>query len=340
MVVDMIYLLAKSRVCCCTARALPPRPPRARRTVRAYTFSVVHSLLLELTQLSGLSQWEMDTQRVRISKGGKEVLLKSIDLSVQRLSSIFKVSRYPVLISMHYIADTEARAIQLFRCFFLQMKPENLYIADEITDMAEFPDSSGNFNVTGGRYEVFGDQLPEHDTRALGSSSSTANWSIPSTWSGSGPQGNPGRGSTRTGGASMSPSFRLASGTGATSAPSIKKTIPYVKLHLEVSTGKVGIESIEENLYVKIPQSIISVKSILEEASRQLCLRCNNVDNMHSSGSSEVSQGTLCLLDTKFVKLCDNIPKGTAGYYVVHYYYYYYTFIIIDIDFWNGRHGT
>ena len=59
------------------------------------------------------------------------------------------------------------------------MKPEDLYVADDITDMAEFPDISGNFTgLTSGRYQVFGDPLPDTAGSDQSSRSGPSGWQI------------------------------------------------------------------------------------------------------------------------------------------------------------------
>ena len=130
-----------------------------------------------------------------------------------------------------------------------------MYLADEIRDTAEFPNGEGRFEITRGRYQVFGDPLPLPDpqtentiTRSAGMHGSTWGSGVP--WgrmggayaglhigsSSRGTRGINGFGRDFGGGSSS------ASSTNATTTPGtplstssqvfIKKTIPYVELGL------------------------------------------------------------------------------------------------------------
>ena len=73
----------------------------------------------------------------------------------------------------------------------------------------------------------------------------------------------------------------------------------------------VKIQSSKEQLYIKVLQSNVCVQSILEEAVRQLQV---------CQGREEIRE--LCLLDTKFNKICDTIPKGTSSLFIIIIYNY------------------
>lgn len=198
-----------------------------------------------------------------------------------------------------------------------------MYLADSITDIAEFPGPNGRFNVaSNGRYEVFGDPLPGNtqpptpETNNMSRMTSIPNsvpvggsWGVPLPAWGGPPHGMSGPAhsgpSSSRGSRGGSFGFRSPASLTSPAGPAltqafIKKNIPYVELCLD-SSNRIKVRATKAQLFIKVPQATVSVQTLLDEAGRQL--------GMVSVGD-DAGEPELCLLDNKFTKICDDIPKG------------------------------
>lgn len=197
---------------------------------------------------------------------------------------------------------------------------------------AEFPEE-GKFHLTmlpGNRYKVCGD--PEelgpggedsHQVFPTPSSSgsmlhpipgpSTHGWSIPRPWMSTGQSGrmplpssaNPPRGKK----------FQLQG-----YEPFLKRSFPFVILTLDHTGKNIAIESTSENVYVKIPESSVSVPAILSEIGMKLAIQSEE----------------LVILDSKYIHVTDD--KGQCGCSVSYdcgfilYHYFYRLGVLEDIQ--------
>lgn len=170
---------------------------------------------------------------------------------------------------------------------------------EDITKHAEFPEE-GKFNLPalhGNRYKICGDledaQTSEESLPTTPSvlspyvqstslpGPSTRNWSIPQLWMSSGTIARKPFSSTTNpllGKRPVNQAYETF----------LKKSIPFVTLSLE---GKnITIDSTNDNVYIRIPESAVSVLSILSEIGPKLSLQ----------------QDDLVLLDAKFIPVSDD----------------------------------
>ena len=179
---------------------------------------------------------------------------------------------------------------------------------------AEFPEE-GKFQLTplpGNRYKVCGDpeevqgvEDSHHMPSSVGSLSqcpsgsipgpSTRGWSIPRPWMStvhSGPMpfssiANPPKGKKI-----QSQGYE----------PYLKRSIPLVTLSLDHTGKNIIIDSTNDNVYVKIPESSVSVPSILSEIGMK----------------ASIQPEELVILDSKFLPITDD--KGQCEMLIFHFY--------------------
>ena len=149
---------------------------------------------------------------------------------------------------------------------------------EEITKNVEFP-TEGKFTVQFGRYKVCGDAI-------LGEcrSQQSKTWSIPKPWTNSpGPSGLSTR--SRRGDVSSQPYETF-----------LKRSIPFVSLSLDRTNRNIIVDSTINNVYIKIPDSTVSVQAILSAIATKI-------------GSCEANE--LIILDVKFIEISDD--KGQSN---------------------------
>lgn len=162
--------------------------------------------------------------------------------------------------------------------FFIQIKPQSLYLEEELSKNAEFPED-GQFRLAtylGSRYKICGDPVEEEgpavnedvsQSSASSSSGLTAvspfhDWSIRRPWSagGSGQRGKlmslpPPHSSKK-----FLPAYE----------PYYKRTIPFVTPALDHTERNVYAGTTVENVYIQVPESAVSVSTILQEAGKKV----------------------------------------------------------------------
>ena len=70
----------------------------------------------------------------------------------------------------------------------------------------------------------------------------------------------------------------------------MKQSIPYVALGFDQSNRNIVVESIINNVYIKIPENSISAQSILSAMAEKI----------------QVDANTLVILDVKFLEISDD----------------------------------
>lgn len=189
---------------------------------------------------------------------------------------------------------------------------------------AEFPDAEGQFNVSRGvavRYKVCGDEdhgdEPTHGSQLTGGHHQyhASGWAFPRPWAPGQRLGRTSPSSSSLPGPSsglsgQSPSLssrpRNATHTGYTES-CFKRTIPYVTLVLD-DFGKIVVDSTIDNVYLKIPESSISVSGILSSIGEKI---------------ADVAGEDLVLLDAKLFPISD----ADKGNFNIDYYCYVCIFI-------------
>ena len=183
--------------------------------------------------------------------------------------------------------------------FLMQLKPGSIYLEEDDTKNAEFPED-GRFVLlsAGTRYKACGeedtpgiesDRLQTPPSRSLvmgpgGPGHSV--WSIPRPWQQqqreSDIQMGPGLSSKRR--KTMTMLYES----------SLKHSFPYVSLCLDESGRNICVHTIISNVYIKIPDSSVSLQSILNEVA----------------GKIGEPPTDLILLDSKFIEIGDDSRGG------------------------------
>ena len=175
----------------------------------------------------------------------------------------------------------------------MQLKPSSIYLEEDVTKNAEFPED-GRFDVLttpGNRYKVCGDS--ENTSSDSGNAdervdspsvrpmfTGSGQWSVPRPW-----QQQP----EVTQGAGHSSSSRKKSSS-VHYESSLKRSIPHVSLCLDDSGRNMCVDSIISNVYIKIPDSNVSLQTILSEVAAKI----------------GESPNDLILLDSKFIEIGDD----------------------------------
>ena len=167
--------------------------------------------------------------------------------------------------------------------FLIQIKPDTLYLEEEVTNNVELADTDGRFHAsarnTGIRYKVCGE--------SIGESSNSQVWSTPPSWT------VPTRG--RSSAPLPSPKRNVSEQSSSGVAEStFKKCIPFVSLVLDGS-GKIVIESTDDNVYIKIPGTV-STESILSAIAPKVSMAADD----------------LIVLDSKFIPVTNDKGQFTG----------------------------
>ncbi len=211
----------------------------------------------------------------------------------------------------------------LYNVLYLsQIKPETLYLEEDISNHAEFPED-GKFHLPpyhGGRYKVCGDRKSPENEDAGPSMPGNAvaaqqcpmifGWSLPRPWVTPSPL-IPGKPSP-LGGSKSSQAY---------TEPTFRRSLPYVSLCLDQTGRNIAVDTTIDNVYIKIPDNSVSVGSILAEVG-------NKVHNPAEQ---------LTLLDSKYVPVSDD-----KGKLLVYYKIYLVLFTIAgarpcsaDLEYWK-----
>ena len=178
-----------------------------------------------------------------------------------------------------------------------QITPQSLYLQDDITQLVEFPDSDGQFQLLTAtdmdgqpgvqRYKVCGDDESSGTCQSSDPNltSSTMSWSISRPWSSAYGPSSGQRGKNR-----MSLALSKNSQPGPSYEAYFKRCIPFVSLTLDHAGKNIIVLSTDDNVYVKIPESSITVSSILSEVGRKVSIVTEN----------------LVLLDSKMLPVADD----------------------------------
>jgi len=180
---------------------------------------------------------------------------------------------------------------------YQQIKPETLYLEEEITNNAEFPEE-GKFQLPryhGGRYKVCGDlQSPEKEdggpsvqgsTAATEQCPTTSGWSLPRPWVTSSP--------FTSGKPNPLGKVKGSKASQGYSEPTFKRSLPYVSLCLDQTGRNIMVDVTIDNVYIKIPDSSVSVTSILGEVGSKI----------------HIPAEQLTILDSKYVPVSDDKGK-------------------------------
>ena len=226
--------------------------------------------------------------RVEVIRNGHTLLLKRQDVTISQLARILKVCEGPIL---------EPGTYYFVYSTFLQIKPQTLYLEEEVTNNVELADTDGRFHPSarsfGVRYKVCGeDETTSNESTSSNESVPTNVWSTPRPWQV--PRGRP---ST-----SSESSLPITTKRNVHQQPSsfesnFKKCIPFVTLALDGS-GKMVVESTDDNVYIKIPESSVSTQSILSAIGPKIAM----------------SGDDLIVLDSKFIPVSDD--KGQFSVHV------------------------
>ena len=146
---------------------------------------------------------------------------------------------------------------------------------------AEFPNENGEFSLSSGSYKVCGDEEPPPSNSRPPSPPPPA-WSAPLQWRQQ-------RGRTPF----LASSQGRAGPSTQYESSYFKRCIPFVSLSLNKSGKSIVIETTEENVFVKIPESTLSVDTILAELGKKVSL----------------APSDLVLLDSKFLSVSDDKGK-------------------------------
>lgn len=161
------------------------------------------------------------------------------------------------------------------------MKPESIYLEEELTKHVEFP-TDGKFDITSyGRFQVNGDSAEEVDSNVESPRPFTSNvWSLPRPWN-AGPSSSRGPpGGIRSKKPSVPQPYELF----------LKKTIPFVSLCLDQSGRNIIVNHTINNIYIKIPENSVSVQSIIAAMASKITCDANE----------------LIMLDVKFLEISDD----------------------------------
>ena len=182
----------------------------------------------------------------------------------------------------------------------MQLKPSSIYLEEDDTKNAEFPED-GRFVLlsAGTRYKVCGDEdtpgiesdrmeTPPSRSLVMGPGG-PGHWSIPRPWQ-------------------QQRESDIHMGLGPSSKrqktmpyeTSLKRSFPYVSLCLDESGRNVCVDTIVSNVYVKIPDSMVSLQGILNEVA----------------GKIGEPPADLILLDSKFIEIGDD-SRGKFLYYIL-----------------------
>ena len=156
----------------------------------------------------------------------------------------------------------------------IQIRPEGLYLEEECSKNVEFPEE-GHFRLAvylGSRYKVCGDpqekEQKSEDSDQCNSSNNEAGvpyrgWTVTPPWS----SGSRERAKPRN-----VPPFQSTSSSSkkVISEPYFKRTIPLVTLGIDPLGRNLIVENTDDNLYIRVPESELSAKSIVDQASRKL----------------------------------------------------------------------
>ena len=142
-----------------------------------------------------------------------------------------------------------------------------MYLEEDISKNAEFPNADGHFHLAVfSKYRVCGDPvIPVNPASAQSDSSSSGprnfDWSVRRQWLG---------GSEQQGKHTTPQQLNLKKSPTTVYEPFFKRTVPFVTLALDHTGRNIVAQSTCENVYVRIPESAVSVPAILEEAGKKL----------------------------------------------------------------------
>ncbi len=175
----------------------------------------------------------------------------------------------------------------LFQWVFVldvQVKPQTLYLEEEITKNAEFP-NEGQFNLPGGMgtYRVCGESessgspasaesfpspsQPGPSGMVVNTPPVSAGWSVPRPWA---------TVHSQMLSSKPNPLNRTRKNQPYTES-SLKRSFPYVSLCLDHTGKHVVVENTIDNIYVKVPDSSVSVATILEEVGSRISVTAEDL---------------------------------------------------------------
>ena len=165
-----------------------------------------------------------------------------------------------------------------FVYFFAQICPDTIFLEEDVTKHAEFP-SNGIFNLNahGCKYKVCGEpQLPEAPAPPpppepsrppYQPSTSASGWGTPRPWQAQVPRAEPMRSVAR-------PKYETSI---------FKRSIPFVTLCPDQSSRNLTVDTYISNLYLKMPESEVSLDGILAAASPKVDLPVEQLVLLDSS---------------------------------------------------------
>ena len=183
----------------------------------------------------------------------------------------------------------------------IQIRPEGMYLAEEGSKDVEFPEED-RFRLSvylGSRYKVCGDSLEKSED--LGNSSNETNalppyhhWQVTPPWSAGFKKE---RTKTHNPVPPMQPTSSSSSSKKVNYENYFKRTIPLVTLGLDPSGKNVGIETTDDNIYIRVLECEVSAQSIVEQACKKM-----------------KTQEELVLLDAKWIPVSEG--KGRQLYHM------------------------
>ena len=166
----------------------------------------------------------------------------------------------------------------------------------------EFPDENGLFHLSDQvtRYKVCGDDINEAEVNPPPKPPA---WNTPFQWSQSAGNSNSQRGGRMPFGIRPQQPGHSSGPSCSYETAFFKRCLPLVSLSLSKSGRNITVDNTEDNVFVKIPESTLSVSTILSEVGKKTSL----------------SPDELVLLDSKLILIADD--KGQFGLKIIIYNY-------------------